>query len=331
MSLPVDAELSGNLVQDSLQVTRIIEKYVKACGGNALADVKTEYRKGTLVRGLAGQVPFEIRSKAGGRWSNEQVFAWGDRVVYLSDGNTGWEQDTKQITDLKPEDFLYLRLLLDIHAPLRIREFYPEMVFAGSEMIGDKHTLILAVKSEEGLSTELSFDEETGFLLRAGEMYFEDYKDAGKIKRPYRILMGNGSDENNPRLVMQVREITHDQDIDDSYFSEPLCLLALKDSPIYIEWKETLADTTAMKECTGEFRYAPGYNIIITREQDHLFFKINEEGIKYEIRPASATDYFIKYINLSFHFVRDSTGLVSHLELGPDRTRRAVRIAHAGE
>jgi len=331
MSLPVDAELSGNLVQDSLQVTRIIEKYVQASGGDALAEITTEFRKGTLVRGSTGQVPFEIRSKAGGKWYYEQVFAWGDRVVYVSNGFNGWEQDTRQITDLKPEDFLYLRMLLDIHAPLRIREFYPEMVIAGSEMVGDRHAVILAAKSREGLNTELSFDKETGLLLRAGEMYFEDYRDVGKVKRPYRILLGDGSDENNPRLVMRFMKISHDQDIDDSYFSEPICLLAPKDSPIYIEWKETLPDTSAMKECTGEYQYAPGYNLIITREQDHLFFKINDEGIKYEIRPASAIDYFIKYINLSFHFVRDSTGLVSHLELGPDRTRQAVRVVNTGE
>jgi len=86
-----------------------------------------------------------------------------------------------------------------------------------------------------------------------------------------------------------------------------------------------------MDECTGEYRFAEGYKIIITREQNHLFFNINSGGLKYEIRPVSALDYFMRFNNLSFHFVKDDSGLVNHLELGPDKTRQAVRIVQTNE
>jgi hypothetical protein len=119
---------------------------------------------------------------------------------------------------MNPGEFLYLRLLLDIHAPLKIREFYPDMALAGTEMIDDKEAVVLSVKTPEGLCTTLSFDKKTGLLLRAGDIYFEDYRDAGQVKRPYRIIMNNGTDESHPRLLMQVREILHDQDTDDSFF-----------------------------------------------------------------------------------------------------------------
>ena len=326
-SFTLTASQSENPALDSLQISQILEKYLVACGGaEALDDIKTEFRKGTLVRGITGRVPFEIRSTAEGKWYYEQVFAWGDRIVYRSDGTFGWIQDTRQVSDIKPDEFLYLRLLLDVHAPLRLREFFPDMILAGSEMTGDKDAVILAAKSPEGLETELYFDIETGLLLRAGDIYFEDYRDAGKVKRPYRIIMGNGADENHLRLSMQITEIKHDQNMDNSYFSEPQCMLAPKDSPIYREWKETEPDTTAMDECVGEYQFAQGYNVNITRERDHLFFKITGGGIKYEIRPASDRDYFMKFNNLSFHFIEDDSGQVNHLELGPDRTRKAVRI-----
>ena len=40
-----------------LSPDRVISRYSKACGGDALLDVTTELSKGTLVRGTVGKVP----------------------------------------------------------------------------------------------------------------------------------------------------------------------------------------------------------------------------------------------------------------------------------
>lgn len=325
-SFTVIAKQSENPAADSMQVSKILEKYIVACGGvDALSAINNESRKGTLVRGSTGRVPFEIRSMIPGKWYYEQVFAWGDRIVYLSDGINGWVQDTRQVADMKAGELLYLRLLLDVHAPLRIREFYPVMALSGYEMIGDSQAVVLSATTPEGLTTELSFDRGTGLLLRAGQIYFEDYREAGTVKRPYRIIMDEVKDESRLRLVMQVSEISHDPEIDDSYFSQPECMLAKTESPIHREWEESEPDTAAMEECVGEYQFSQGYSINISREQDHLFFNIIGGGIKYEIRPASDMDYFMRFNNLSFHFVKDDSGMVNVLELGPDRSRKAVR------
>jgi len=170
--------------EDSIIVTRIIDSYVQACGGESIAEIKSESISGTLVRGRAGYVPFEIKSGPSGQWYYAQTFAWGDQVIYCSNGETGWVQDTKSISAISPEELLYLGLVLDPHAPVRLREIFPEMKLQGSEKIGNSEASTILAKSHAGLSVELSFDDETGLLLRAGDIYFEDYRKTGQVTRP---------------------------------------------------------------------------------------------------------------------------------------------------
>lgn len=311
---------------DSVMVARIIDSYIQACGGDEIAGIKSESISGTMVRGITGNVPLEIKSRAPGRWHYSQTFAWGDQVIYCSGGETGWVQDTKCISDISPEEFVYFTLIFDPLMPLRIREFFPEMTFKGSEEIDSSEASVILAKSSEDIYVELAFDNETGLLLRAGDVYFEDYRKAGKLTRPYRILLGNKAGEDHPQMVMRYSEICHNIDIDDSIFEVPQCILPVKDSPIHRTWNEVEADTNAMESCVGSYQLAPDYTITFTREKDHLFFYSPGSLIKYEIRPLSPTDYFIKFANLSFHFIRNESGEVTHVEYGRDRLAKAPKI-----
>lgn len=46
---------------------KIMENYLNACGGSALEEVKTEIRKGTVLRGVSGKVPVETIAKSPGQ------------------------------------------------------------------------------------------------------------------------------------------------------------------------------------------------------------------------------------------------------------------------
>jgi len=45
--------------QENNETGKIMENYLSACGGSALAEIKTETRKGTMLRGVSGKIPVE--------------------------------------------------------------------------------------------------------------------------------------------------------------------------------------------------------------------------------------------------------------------------------
>lgn len=222
----------------SPSVPEIVENCIKASGGSALAEIQTETRKGTLLRGLTGKVPVETIAKAPGKWRYHQTFAWGDHVNYGFDGNIAWVQDTKSVSQMSSRQRLDLQLLLDVHAPLNIQKYFPEMVIKGSEKVGDREATIVLATSSDGIPTQLAFDHETGLLLRAGEMILEDYRDVGGVKRPFRILLGKDEGEKRLQMKMQFSEIRHDLEVDDAQFQQPGCVLPFIDGPLFKQRKQ---------------------------------------------------------------------------------------------
>lgn len=312
----------------SITADKIIEKYRQACGGSALAEIKTETRKGTLVRGESGKVPFEIISKAPGKWFYNQVFAFGDQVSYGCDGMNAWVQDTKGISEISAQERLDLQVLLDAQAPLKLAEFYPEMTVKESKKIGENEFIIVRAKSKEGITTELEFDLQTGLLARAGDIYLEDYREVGKVKRPYRIFIGDDPGEEQLRMKMEIAEIVQDIDVADSIFKPPVCALPFKKAPLYTFRKDAVVSNEAMNACVGVYQHPtkPEVTYIVSRQGDHLMLFRTGWPNRFEIRPESELDYFVRFLNWEFHFVKDETGKIIQLEIGPDRAVKAMRI-----
>jgi len=313
---------------DTVSVAGMIERYIQACGGPALAEVKAEKRKGTLVRGQSGQVPFEILSKARGKWLYNQLFSYGDQVSYGCDGSEAWSQDTKSVDSLTGAQRLDLEMLLDVQAPLRIREFFPEMSLKGIQKRSDREVVLLQARSRDGRDAELAFDKESGLLLRAGDLAFEDYRPVGKVSRPHRVFIGDDPAGLSLRLKMEFTEIVQNIPVEDAAFSRPSCVLPMKVSPLFKPRRYIKVSDEALEACVGVYQHPTnsGVTYAATRQENHLLMERTGWGQALEIRPESELDYSIRFLNFEFHFVRDSAGLVTALELGPERSVRAERI-----
>ena len=313
---------------ETVSVSGVIERYVQACGGPALAEVKAEKRKGTLVRGQSGQVPFEMVSTAGGKWLYNQLFSYGDQVSYGCDGTSAWIQDTKSVESLTGAQRLDLDMLLDVHAPLRLREFFPEMRLKGTEKRDGREVVLIQAKSRDGRDAELAFDKESGLLLKAGDLAFEDYRPVGKVKRPHRVFIGDDPAGLSLRIRMEFTEIVQDIPVEDSAFSRPSCVLPTKVSPLFRPRRYINVSDEALQACVGIYQHPTnsGVTYAVTRQENHLLVERTGWGQALEIRPESELDYSIRFLNFEFHFVRDSAGRVTALELGPERSVRAERI-----
>lgn len=313
---------------ETLSVAGVIERYVEACGGPALAEVKSEQRKGSLVRGQSGQVPLDMVSQARGKWLYNQVFAYGDQVSYGCDGTTAWVQDTKGVGPLTGVMRSDLEMLLDVQAPLRLREFFPEMRLEGVEKRDGRDVVLIQARSRDGRDAELVFEKGSGLLVKAGDLAFEDYRPVGKVKRPYRVHIGDDPGGLALRLRMDFTEIVPNAPIDDSAFNRPACVLPMKVSPLYKPRRYITVSDEALEACAGVYQHPanPGLKYTVTRQRNHLMMERTGWGLAFEIKPESEWDYSIRFLNMEFHFVRDPAGRVTALELGPERAVRAERM-----
>jgi len=314
---------------EAISAAGVIERYVQACGGGeALAGVMAEKRKGTLVRGQSGQVPFEMASRAGGQWLYSQVFSYGDQVSYGCDGAAAWVQDTKGVEPLAGAMRLDLEMLMDVQAPLRLRELFPEMRLKGTVKRDGRDTAVIQARSRDGRDAELLFDQESGLLARAGDLVFEDYRPVGKVKRPYRVYIGDDPGGLSLRLKLEFKEIVQNVPVEDSAFRRPSCALPLKESPLFRPRRYIKVSDAALESCVGVYQHPTnaGLTFTVTRQQNHLMMERTGWGQAFEIMPESELDYSIRFINLEFHFVRDPSGRVVALEIGPERSVRAARI-----
>ena len=319
---------SSGLSSHSVTAADIVIRYIQASGGSELAKIRTEKRTGTLVRGVSGPVPFETTAAASGKWHYRQVFAYGDRVSYGFDGGQAWIQDTAGVSALPPEERLELALLLDFQAPFKLDRLFPRMRVKGSERIGGTDTVVLEAVSREGFESELIFDSATGLLLRAGDIFFGDYRDVGKVKRPFLAFLGKDKDGDPLRLKMQVSEIRQDVDVDESIFAKPAGALRPVPPLLYKLRKEVPAGRESLEALVGVYQSNADPKVLytVTTQGPHLMIERTGWGTKYEILPESEMDYFMRFVNREFHFVKDAVGRVAGLEMGTDRAQTAKKI-----
>lgn len=309
-------------------VASVLDACARAHGGPALAGVSSERRTGTLLRGTSGRVPFEILSKSPRKWLWVQTFAWGDRVAFGSNGDEAWIQDSSGTAPMPAQQRLDLQLLLDAQSPLMLHELFPQMEITGSEKVGDHHIVRVSARSSEGIGTELVFDRDSGLLLSAGGIRFEDYREVAGVRRPFRVLLGSAQGEEHMELRMDFTEVQTNVDLGSTSFETPASILPAVAAPLYTRRTQVSVEVRDLDACAGEYQHPskPGLKFTITRQGNHLMFQSTGQKT-IEIKPQSATHYYIEFLNLEFHFVKDETGVVTDLEIvKAGRTLKAPKI-----
>ena len=308
--------------------TQVVRRFIEASGGAELGRIAAESRKGTLIRGEAGAVPLDTHATANGKWIYNQVFAYGQRVSYGCDGARAWIQDARGVAAMPPEMRQELEILLDVQFPLDLVARYPEMTITGTEKVGEKEATLVSARSRGDLRIEFAFDRESGMLLRAGTLFFEDYRPVGKIKRPFVIFFGRDDGRDPLRLKMQIAEVRHDAVADEAGFRMPVGPLPPARSVLYTLRTQAAVSREALQVCVGVYQSAADPKVLytVTTQGKHLMIERTGWGARYEILPESPTDYFMRFLNREFHFVKDAGGQVTALELGPDRAQKALRV-----
>jgi hypothetical protein len=302
---------------ETVSAAKIIENYIRACCGPHHADIKTEIRKGTLLRGKSGKAPLKITSKAPGKWRYQQVFAWGDQVCYGCDGDTAWVQDSSSVSQMSPQQQQEMRMLMDFQFPLFIQKLYPRMMVTGTETIGKNEAYTVLATSPEGYIADFAFDKKTGLLFRAGRVTFEDYRSVGDVKRPFRIILGKEDEagENHLPMKMEFSDTQHNLPVDDAQFQSPGCALIKVEPPLYKRRILVELSVAALEACVGVYQHPeiPNVTYTVTRQQNHLMLERTGWGQRMEIKPESENDYYMQFLSREFQFLKDNSGKVTHI------------------
>ena len=307
-----------------ISAEEVILRYIDSTGGGILVNIESATRKGTLTRGDLGAVPFEAFSRSGGKWYYKQIFAYGDVVNYVCDGKKAWFRDTKKTGSVSNEEKLDLQILTDYQMPIKLKCIFPQMNIKPDT---SNENIIINAVTAGGIERELEFDKNTGLLFRAGDIYFASYKEIDGVKLPEIIYIG----ENNGvslRLRMEIKETVFNKKIDDSVFTFINFPLSYEKSQLYTLRKQIYLDEKQLNKYTGIYQDPDQANVsyTISTQKNHLMFQVTGKPPKMEIKPESEIDFFVRFLNLEFHFIKDAAGNIAALQIGADKNKSALKI-----
>jgi predicted O-methyltransferase YrrM len=203
-------------VQENLPgADQILERYLAAVGGReAFSRHKTQLRKGVLNED-AQNIPVETVAKAPGKW-----------LLRLETGGTspdregcnsvaGWSESGDVVKDMDPRERPELETFLDFQLPLNLAGMREIMTVKLKDRLGEQQVYVVEATPSKGGPRTLAFDAQTGLLLLADSVLFEDYREVDGIKLPFRVKLHGG------HITVNFSEIKHDVPVQDVQFERP--------------------------------------------------------------------------------------------------------------
>jgi len=210
---------------------QILAKYIEALGGQAGIDkMKTLVMKGTYTGVNGSPLPYEVDLAAPDKFYINVTAPQGT-VERGFDGKAAWEKSPRGVNELGNPVLDDLKSTFLFYRNIKLKEQFTQLRFGGREKIGDRNALVINARTADNHRERLSFDAETGFLLRRisyletpiglipNQIDFEDYRDVDGVKVPFTVKVTSVE----PGLVSTrtYTEIKLNVAIDDAKFKMP--------------------------------------------------------------------------------------------------------------
>lgn len=221
-------------------VDQIIERYVQAIGGAALAPKLTSLAtKGTFempesnIKGVIEAYAKAPNKLALSLKSDDEVIF----VIQGYDGATAWErrlvpnESRIAVKQMKGAELAEFKLRAEFNREFRLKELYPKMTLKGKEKTEDGEAYLIEATPANGDPIVMYFDTESGLLVREDststtpegkttvETYYDDYRDVNGFKTPFTV----SSVYPNPAInsIIRFTEVKHNAAIPDTSFQMP--------------------------------------------------------------------------------------------------------------
>ncbi len=194
---------------------QILERYLAAIGGReALARFKTQVRKGAL-KDDAQIVPIETVAKAPDKWLLTLETGGTSPDKEGCNGLAGWSESGDVVKNMDPGEQPELETFLDFQLPLKLASMRASMTVKLKDRLGQQEVYVVEAAPSEGRRRTLAFDAQTGLLVLADSVLFEDYRDVDGVRLPFRVKLHGG------HITVDFTEIKHDLAVRDIQFEKP--------------------------------------------------------------------------------------------------------------
>ncbi|MBZ5586881.1 MAG: hypothetical protein LAQ30_32785, partial [Acidobacteriia bacterium] len=174
---PATAEKAAAPQENLPGVDQILDKYLAAIGGSEpLSQVKTQVRKGVLKEDQQS-VPVETVAKAPGKWllTLETGGPSPDKEGY--NGAAGWSESADVVKNMDAREQPELEDFLDYQLPLKLAALRGAMTVKLKDKLGQQEVYVIEAAPPQGRRRTLAFSAQTGLLVLADSVLFEDYRD----------------------------------------------------------------------------------------------------------------------------------------------------------
>jgi hypothetical protein len=210
---------------------QILAKYAEAIGAKeAVEKIKTRVIKGVSVAANGQSFPLEIMFASPDKYSMSVSLPQGATTQKLN-GASGWIKNAREDRAMDDVDIARAKSLAWSLEPLQIKEPYPQMVFGGTEKIGERDTQIVRMALPDKRRAAFYFDKETGLLARRVVMTetaigvdseqtdYEDYREVEGVKVAHTIRTSYL--DNFYSSTRKFTEIKHNAQVDEAQFKMP--------------------------------------------------------------------------------------------------------------
>jgi photosynthetic reaction center cytochrome c subunit len=209
---------------------QLFEKYLKAIGGApAVEKIDSRAMKGTISFGDRN-VPIDIYAKVPDKRLSITHTPDGDSITAF-DGHEGWLAASKRpAREMHGSDIDGASMDADLHFAAHLKNMFTRTEIVGTEKIGDSTSIHVVGQRESRTPLQLYFDEKSGLLVRLvrsaetplgelpTEIDYDDYREAGGVKIPYRWTLSRPGG----RFTIQVSEVKENVPLDDAKFEKPV-------------------------------------------------------------------------------------------------------------
>jgi hypothetical protein len=206
----------------------ILSKYLAAVGGpTALMKIKSRVQKGTIEAG-GTQYPIELYSEGPDKRVSISHPQGGDSVTAYN-GEVGWLTIRNGVHMMTASEREAARIDAELYFPAQVKELYKDLRVAPGEEIDGHATYLIRAKGTEVPPARLSFDQQSGLLLRLTrfaetplgrnptQIDYGDYRVDDEVKIPYTwtLTRPNGS------FTIKVEQVQQNVPIDQKLFVPP--------------------------------------------------------------------------------------------------------------
>jgi photosynthetic reaction center cytochrome c subunit len=205
---------------------QILAKYTEAIGGKeAVEKIKTRVIKGVSVAANGQSFPLEILFASPDKYSLSVSLPQGATTQKLN-GASGWIKNAREDRAMDDVDIARAKSLAWSLEPLQIKEPYPQVIFGGTEKIGERDTQIVRMALPNKRRAAFYFDKETGLLSRrvvttetpigvdSEQIDYEDYREVDGVKVAHTIKISYF--DNLYSSTRKFTEIKHNAQVDES-------------------------------------------------------------------------------------------------------------------